>query len=42
MKRERKRMTQTRMTEESQRMVDEDTEIVLNMGEGKVQTGEKK
>jgi hypothetical protein len=35
MKRERKRTTQTRVTEESQRMVDKDKEMVLNMEEGK-------
>jgi hypothetical protein len=34
MKRERKKTTQTTVTEESQRMVDEDKEIVLNMVEG--------
>jgi len=41
MKRERKRTTQTRVKEELQRMVDEDTVIVLNMGRGEVRTGEK-
>jgi len=34
MKRERKRTTQTRVTEELQRMEEGDKEIVLNTGEG--------
>lgn len=34
MRKERKRATQTRVTEGSQRMVNEDKEIVLNLGEG--------